>query len=219
MSYVDALNNSRFYFTTMINNTIRSGTMKRRSSKHLQIYKKFHGEIPKDKDGRSYDIHHVNGDHSNNSPENLKAVTLQEHYDIHFAAGDFRACQLIGLRMALPPETISMLSKQGCQKQLANGTHPWQSGKHQKETMDRMVADGTHHFLGGKIQKESQDSRVKQGTHQWCGSASNQKMLEAGTHPSQKEWKCPHCGAEGKGSTNAKRWHFDNCKKGNTNVR
>lgn len=186
--------------------------MKKRSTAHIQIFKKYHGEIPKDDRGRSYDIHHIDGDHSNNSPENLKAVTIQEHYDIHYAAGDFRACQLIALRMKLAPEVISELSKKGCQKQLAEGTHPWQSGKHQKEAMAKMVADGTHHFLGGTIQKESQDRRVKEGTHQWCGSTSNNKMLAEGTHPSQKEFICPHCGTTGKGSTNAKRWHFDNCK-------
>jgi hypothetical protein len=36
-------------------------------------------------------------------------------------------------------------------------------------------------------------------------------------YPSQKEFVCPYCGTKGKGSTNAKRWHFDNCKqKGNS---
>jgi hypothetical protein len=191
--------------------------MSKRTTKHIQIYKKNYGAIPKDENDRSYDIHHLDGDHTNNSPNNLTAIPIQEHYNIHYAAGDFRACQMIGLRMKLGPETISMLSKKGCQKQITDGTHPWLSGKHQKETMQRMVANGTHHFLGGKIQKESQDQRVRQGTHQWCGSASNQKMLKSGTHPSQKEFVCPYCGTKGKGSTNAKRWHFDNCKqKGNS---
>ena len=59
---------------------------------------------------------------------------------------------------------------------------------------------------------------------------TNQKMLEQGTHPAQKQHNrdaasakmkitmanlpiliCPHCKLEGKGS-NMKRWHFDNCK-------
>jgi hypothetical protein len=40
----------------------------------------------------------------------------------------------------------------------------------------------------------------------------NQYMLEKGTHPSQIKWKC-QCGVEGKGTVNAKRWHFENCKE------
>jgi len=59
---------------------------------------------------------------------------------------------------------------------------------------------------------------------------TNQKMLEQGTHPTQKQHNrdaasakmkitmanlpiliCPHCKIEGKGS-NMNRWHFDNCK-------
>jgi hypothetical protein len=50
-----------------------------------KIYEDYFGPIPKDSDGRSYDIHHIDGDHSNNHPSNLKAVTIQEHYDIHYA--------------------------------------------------------------------------------------------------------------------------------------
>jgi hypothetical protein len=71
-------------------------------------------------------------------------------------------------------------------------------------------------MLGGQIQKKAQLNRSKLGVHQWNGPNHNIEKLKNGTHPSQKEFICPHCGTTGKGSTNAKRWHFDNCKqKGN----
>lgn len=49
------------------------------------------------------DIHHIDGDHNNNHPENLQAVTLQEHYDIHKSQNDHYACYMIATRMDIKP--------------------------------------------------------------------------------------------------------------------
>ena len=43
-----------------------------------RIYKKYHGAIP---DG--YEIHHIDGDRFNDSPENLVAVSHEEHVKLH----------------------------------------------------------------------------------------------------------------------------------------
>jgi hypothetical protein len=56
---------------------------------YRKIYEKHFGSIPKEPSGRSYEIHHKDRDHVNNDPSNLIAVTLQEHYDLHYAQGDF----------------------------------------------------------------------------------------------------------------------------------
>ena len=58
---------------------------------YRKIYESHFGPIPKEKNGRSYDIHHIDGNHSNNSPENLRAVTIQEHYNIHYEQEDWYA--------------------------------------------------------------------------------------------------------------------------------
>ena len=50
---------------------------------HRKIYERYNGSIP---DG--YEIHHIDGNHKNNDPKNLKAVTMQEHYNIHYQQGD-----------------------------------------------------------------------------------------------------------------------------------
>ena len=187
--------------------------MVRRNYDYRKVYIKAFGKPPKDVDGRSYDIHHKDGDHSNNDPANLIAVPITEHYDIHYQLQQWRACYLIGLRMKKAPEELSKLSKLVVAEQLKNGTHPWQSGEMQRATMNRMVKDGTHHMLGGKIQKEFQLKRSEAGDHQWCGPSANKAKLLNGTHSSQVTFTCPQCGTSGKGSTNAKRWHFDNCRK------
>lgn len=47
------------------------------------------------------EIHHIDGDHTNDDPLNLQAVSLQEHYDIHYLQGDYNAARLIGSRIGI----------------------------------------------------------------------------------------------------------------------
>jgi hypothetical protein len=75
------------------------------------IWKKHFGEIPKDSDGRPYEIHHVNGDRNDNRKENLKCIPIKEHYDIHYNNGDYGACVMIAKRMNLPLDFISQIQK------------------------------------------------------------------------------------------------------------
>lgn len=80
-------------------------------SDHRKIYEKYVGPIPKDENGRSYEIHHIDGDHSNNNLSNLLCVSIKEHYEIHKAQGDFRACLIMSQRMKISPEEKSYLAK------------------------------------------------------------------------------------------------------------
>jgi hypothetical protein len=59
-----------------------------RTTNHRKIYENHIGKIPIDETGRTYEIHHIDGNHSNNDPINLEAITIQEHYDIHFEQMD-----------------------------------------------------------------------------------------------------------------------------------
>jgi hypothetical protein len=189
--------------------------MKKRSATHRYLYKKWHGPIPIDEFGRTYDIHHKDGNHENNLPENLVAVPIQEHYNIHYQNQDYSACVLIACRMKMSSDEISKLNSLAACKRVNEGTHHWLTEEHSnnvKESIKRRVADGTFHMLGGEIQKDFQLKRSYNKEHQWNGSQHNYDKIKNGTHSSQKEWICPHCNTSGKGSTNAKRWHFDNCK-------
>tara|TARA_R110000868_G_scaffold410650_2_gene699406 strand:- start:1188 stop:1946 length:759 start_codon:yes stop_codon:yes gene_type:complete len=66
---------------------------------YRKIWMNQFGEIPIDSDGRSYDIHHIDGNKNNNQIQNLIAVSIKEHFDIHYKQGDFEACGAISLRM------------------------------------------------------------------------------------------------------------------------
>lgn len=177
---------------------------------HREVYKDHYGEIPKDSDGRSYDIHHIDGDHTNNSPNNLQAVTIQEHYNIHYAQGDYNACFKMAWRMSMSPEELSDLARKSALQRVANGTHPWVGDNGVSRRKSR---DGTHHWFG-----ENNPSVVssKNGTNNWLGPAANLKRLAEGRHPSQIKKTCPHCGftcAIG----NYTKYHGDKCKKNNHN--
>jgi len=176
------------------------------------IYKEHFGKIPKDADGRSYEIHHIDGDHKNNDINNLKLVTIEEHYNIHYAQGDYGACLIMSKRMGISPEEKSILASKHSQARIARGDHPFLRKGFQSNTARRMVEKGTHPFLGGDIQRRSNKQRRENGTHHLFGNTLARDLIEKGLSPTQKEWSCPHCNSTGKGSSNYNRWHGDNCR-------
>jgi hypothetical protein len=97
---------------------------------HRKIYIKHFGAIP-----NGFDIHHIDGNHSNNDPSNLKAVSLQEHYDIHYSQGDYAAALRIAQRMGLSKEQKSKLASMAATKANLEGKcgfklgHASQAGK------------------------------------------------------------------------------------------
>ncbi len=83
-------------------------------SKHYrQIWIDANGPIPKDNDGRAYEIHHINGDHADNRLENLTCMTIQEHYAAHIERGDWAAAMMIARRMGKTPEELSAIQSGG----------------------------------------------------------------------------------------------------------
>jgi len=62
------------------------------------------------------DIHHIDGNHSNNDPKNLQAVTLEEHYNIHKSQNDFYACFMIAQRMKIKPEDWVEMARENGKK-------------------------------------------------------------------------------------------------------
>lgn len=187
-------------------------------SNYRKIWEYCNGPIPKDEMGRSYQIHHIDGNRSNNNIDNLQCVSIQEHYDIHFRQGDKGACLRIGVKLGLSSEKISKLASE--------------AGKKSNKIR---IEQGTHNFLGGAVQRE----RIKNGTHNLLGksnpvykrieegtfhltSEQNSKTarnrVENGTHPflgsnapSQIVWNCTICGKQGKGKGNL-TMHTRKCK-------
>ena len=198
---------------------------------YRKIWESNHGPIPKDNEGRSYEIHHIDGNHNNDAISNLKLVTIQEHYDIHYNQGDYGACLAIIMRMNVPVEVSkklqSDLSRKVALRRIAEGTHNFSSDL-SKEVQARRLREGTHNFQGkqGSLNAIQRNKKlVESGKHPWAGekgSEHNSKVakerVKNGSHnfqlqpnPNLTMVTCPHC--EKLGSRPAMlRWHFENCK-------
>lgn len=173
---------------------------------YRKIYTEHYGVIPLDEQGRSFDIHHIDGNRNNNSPENLLALSVEDHYNIHYKQEDWGACFFIATqRLFKTPEEISELARR------AN-----------RISTEKRLRDGTHNFLGGELSGIVSRARVSSGTHNFLkdngGSdnarRNNEKMLLSGTHPLQGKSSvtCPNCGKKGNRGA-MKRWHFENCRE------
>lgn len=126
---------------------------------HRKIWEEAYGPIPLDENGRSYEIHHKNGDHYDDRLENLECLSIYDHFQIHKAQGDIMACCAISRRMAQPlelsPAEVKILSEEAKRKAI------------------KRVKDGTHNFLGGSIQREHQARRKSEGSHNFINSNPN----------------------------------------------
>lgn len=175
------------------------------TTKYRKIYVNHFGEIPYDETGRSYEIHHIDGNSKNNDITNLKCVSIQEHYDIHYSQGDWGAVLRIAAKMKIPHKELSELARLQQLEKVNNKTH------HCLKENSKLLKDGTHPFLGHimnewmfennmhssqrseskKKMSESQRKIVEEGRHHMLGgeiqSRSNQERLSNGTHHCLKE--------------------------------
>lgn len=209
--------------------TIYVKQKKKRIVNYRKIYEQHCGAIPYDENGRRYEIHHIDGNSNNNDISNLKCMSVQEHYDIHFKQKDWSACLLISRSMKISPEEKRKLAKLSAEKRLAEGTHNFLN----KDSNENRVKAGTHNFLGGEIGGRTSRRRVSEGTHIFLGGSvqkkqildgknklvggqlqreSAKKLLQEGKHHSQKINKCEWCHKEILGNI-FYRYHGVKCKK------
>jgi hypothetical protein len=201
---------------------------KKRIVNYRKIYEEHYGPIPYDETGRRYEIHHIDGNHENNHITNLKCVTAQEHYDIHYSQNDWAACILISRSLLISAEEKSKMAKLAAKKRIEDGTHNFLN----KDSNENRVKLGTHNFLGGEVGGRTSRKRVAEGTHVFLGGEvqrkqildgknklvggklqreSAKKLIEEGKHHSQKKYVCEHCSAEILGNS-FYRYHGDKCK-------
>ena len=126
------------------------------TNNYRKIYKNHVGSIPIDIDGRTYEIHHIDKNHSNNSPANLIAVTIQEHYNLHYSQKDWGACKAISMRMDKSPEELKFISSE--------------AGKIGGSRARDRVKNGTHHLLKRADGSSVTGDQFKNGTHPFCNT-------------------------------------------------
>ena len=187
---------------------------------YRKFWEKHNGPIPIDEDGVTYEIHHIDGNRSNNCIDNLQCISIQEHYDIHYLQGNYGACFKIAVKHSLDKHLLSELSSKRNIENVKNGTHPWlkKNGYDivRRNYINSKIKDGTFHMLkengGDEICRKIQIKRVNDKTHNFLGSAHNMYMLQNNTHPSQHIWHCTICDKTGKGKGNSVRYH-SKCKE------
>lgn len=148
--------------------------MKRNAYEYKKTWISHNGKIPKDENGISYEIHHINNDKNDNRIENLTCVSIKEHFEIHYKQKNYKACQLIASRMNNP-----LLGKKMSDE----------FKKMQSEIQKEKVRNGTHHLLSGEIQRISNLDRSVKGIHNFQSKESiesvkkrNFENINNGTH-------------------------------------
>jgi hypothetical protein len=99
---------------------------------YRDIWESNFGKIPIDEDGRTYEIHHIDGNNKNNNIDNLLCVSIKDHFKIHKNNGDWGALVLIAKRMNLDPDYISKIQlgkKRPGIGGVKPGTVPWNKNK------------------------------------------------------------------------------------------
>lgn len=145
------------------------------TNNYRKIYENHIGPIPKDEQGRTHEIHHIDGNSRNNAIDNLLCVSINDHYQIHKDQGDWAACLLIAQRIgSYTPEEKAELARLHAMKRISLGTHNFQhltveerrdiqlrrlaDSSHpfctSKNPVYQQLADGSHPFIGGEVQKK-----------------------------------------------------------------
>lgn len=171
---------------------------------YRKLYENHFGEIPVDSDGRSYEIHHIDGDYTNNRPDNLVALSIAEHHNVHLKQRDYQAARLIALRMGKSPQELRDLARLGALKQVEEGKnyfttkesaenirtrnlkwsmegrHPLQQ-EHNKvavsNTQKHLAMNEKHPFQRDDVRRKSAERIIQ----------LNGETLKNGTHPFQRE--------------------------------
>jgi hypothetical protein len=186
---------------------------------YRKLWKEYHGiDIPKDEQGRSYEIHHVDGNRSNNSIENLVCVSIEEHKRIHLEQGDIGSANLIADRFDKVYERGWQHSKETKRKmsEAHKGINTWSKGRPNPQ---KIVECPYCKKIGGQsgMVKYHFDNCLQKPGNEALTRKISEEIKAKYRKPKSKitipqPVVCEYCGKKG-GPRAMKRWHFDNCKK------
>ena len=158
---------------------------------YRKIWSDHNGPIPKDENGLTYEIHHIDGDRTNNHIDNLACLSIAEHYQAHYDQGEFGSAYIISRRMTMTPEEVSAIARKAgkicADKLLANGTHNFQTmdrsghnyyyrteeGKVARKALnDKMIEEGTNSFYDSEACRQRVNKRIAEGKHNLVGGVT-----------------------------------------------
>ena len=127
---------------------------------YRKIWEKVNGKIPIDKNGKSYEIHHIDGNRKNNKINNLICITIDEHYKIHFDNRQIHSANLIANRMNKP-----LLTGHHCTDEVKQKISNTKKGKLKTDAHRQKMSEAKK----GKIfTKEHKDNLKKQKIKLTC---------------------------------------------------
>lgn len=121
---------------------------KRNYHEYRRIWIEHNGPIPVDERGRSYEIHHIDGDCENNDISNLLCLSIKDHYELHKKQGDIGAAKLIAMNLELSAEEKSELSRKSFELQIDRGTFNWSDKEWAKARTKKLLDEGRHPLQG-----------------------------------------------------------------------
>jgi len=132
---------------------------------YRRIYEQYYGSIPRDENNRPFDIHHKDGDRTNDDISNLEALSLPDHYDRHWTQGDIGAALAIAQRMKKTHNELSYLARQHALKRVKEGTNPFQRRPDGTSMASDQVVKGINPFQRRSDGSSLSSDRVAKGNH------------------------------------------------------
>lgn len=172
----------------------------RNNYSYRKIWERNFGPIPIDDLGRSYHIHHIDGNRNNNDVTNLLCLSAEEHYLLHLEQGDVWEASRLLKFLNIDKNKHTELISQWNVARIENGIHNFLLKNKQHEQwflslqmkMRERVINNQHHFQSHYIRdkvKISIRKRLIEGTHNFLQEGHIQRQsqlalnrIENGTH-------------------------------------
>ena len=150
---------------------------------YRKIWEEYHGkDIP-----AGYEIHHIDGNRSNNDPSNLLCVSIEEHLQIHKQQEDWGAVQAILSRMS-NQEGIREAARKAQIKRLEENKHNFQLMSSErrteisKQTLSKRLQNGGVAFLNIEDTKSNARNAGKVAAEKKAGFLNTQSESHGSKH-------------------------------------